>query len=55
MLRSRADIEEAFGGPLPANVIPVCSHCAECPGADEGPTIEDADQRLWLAVQSGGR
>lgn len=30
---SRANVEVAFGGPLPANALPVCDRClAPCPG-----------------------
>jgi hypothetical protein len=40
---------------LPANVTPICTHCVECRGADDGPTPEDVDQRLWPTIDLGGQ
>lgn len=38
---------EARGRPLLRGEVPICTHCAECPGADRGPADEDLDQSLW--------
>lgn len=55
VLRSRSELESDFGGPLPAQVEPVCTHCAECSGAESGPTAEDIDQQLWSTAEPGSQ
>jgi hypothetical protein len=47
LLRSRSEVERAYGGPMPAEIVPTCTHCTECDGADHGPSAEDIDQQLW--------
>jgi hypothetical protein len=47
-----AEVERRFGGPLPQGVVPVCTHCLECRGVEDGPSPEDMDQSLWPRPQT---
>lgn len=48
---SREKVEAAFGGPLPANVTPVCTHCIDCDAAENGAQDDDIDQSLWPELE----
>jgi hypothetical protein len=53
LLYSLADLEMTNGGHSPTKEArPVCSHCAVCPGADDGPTDEDVDQASWAEIET---
>lgn len=54
VLRSREEIETAYGGPLPSVVRAECTHCAECYGTSDGARPEDVDRRLWPDINIGG-
>lgn len=54
LLYSLADLEMARPGHSPTEQArPVCTHCAGCPGADDGPTDEDVNQASWAKIETG--
>lgn len=48
-LVSRAEVEKAYGGPLPAGVVPECTHCVDCRGAKDGPA-----PKTWIKACGSG-
>jgi hypothetical protein len=49
---SKQEAERVKGGPLGANVRPICEHCHGCYGI-RGPTEEDLDPSTWPVLPNG--